>query len=765
MRFTLGHIAFAFVLFTFNWLCNCNFSRAQVDVQSGDNIAATTAQQRLNSWEQHVAMKEASPFKQIQWKRLGPRKQGGRIEAIACPPGVSSTMYVGVGSGGVWKTDNNGITWRPIFEDQATNAIGDIAVAVSDPNVVWVATGEVLMTPRSSEPGLGVFRSTDAGQTWTHVGLADTHHIGKIRVADDDANVAYVAAIGHLSTKNEERGVFKTNDGGQTWEKVLYLGDETGAIDLVLDPRDSNVVYATTWKRALIGAEHYGRTSGIHKSVDGGKTWQRLSNGLPDGPEVGRIAIDIARSSPDMIYALVDHKSGDALYRSQDAGNSWNKVNQQPVRASWDWCEIQVSPDDKEEIYSIGQTSYVSNDGGKTFREIAGKIVRLQPHLSRVLHLDTHSMWIDPMNTDHVVFGNDGGLFVSYDRAQNWLHLNNLPIAEVYATTYDLEEPYNVYIGTQDNAALFGPSDHDPADGTNDEWTQIYIDRWGGGDSYFTYRDEEDDDLFYYESQYGGMRRLRMSTGKSVSIRPQDLPSEARLRFAWMTPFFPSKHKPGRFYVGANRVFRSENKGDSWQAISGDLTKEGPDSPGLLYRAITAMAESPLQSGLLVAGTDNGNICLTLDDGDSWQKIDSDLPDLDVTRVTFSNYDSKTIYVTLSGMRYDDFTPYVFRSDDRGETWQSISKGLPLEPVNVIREHPRHEGVLLVGTDLGVYMSINGGQSWDSLRANLPTVAIHDLFVHPREGELVVGTHGLSVFKAELSILNTALSEKDDRDR
>ena len=724
--------------------------------------APTSAKARVESWELHQRLEKTSPFKKLAWESVGPRKQGGRIEAIAVPPadapGQKNTIYVGVGSGGVWKTVNNGTTWQPIFQDEAAAAIGDVAVAKSNPNHVWVGTGEVLMTPRSTIPGIGVFKSTDAGETWSNMGLHDTHHIARVCIDPSDEQTVYVAAMGHLATTNEERGVFKTSDGGETWEKVLYLDEFTSAIDLVISPGDSRTLYATTWRRALFGANHYGATSGIYKSADGGANWQRLEGGLPSGENVGRIAIDVASSNQKVVYALVDDQRGDALYRSSDSGKSWSKVNEQPVRASWDWCEIRVSPDNENEVYNIGQNSFVSRDGGKTFSKIGGTIARVQPHKSRVLHLDTHSMWIDPENTDRVIFGNDGGLYMSYDRCENWLHLNNLPIAEVYAATYDMEQPFNIYIGTQDNAALFGPNTHRPEDGSLDEWTQIYIDPWGGGDAYFTYRDPNDADTIYYESQYGGLRRQSVSEDRSKSIRPQQQGDEP-LRFAWMTPYFPSRYESKHLYVGAQQVFKSENRGDAWRVISPDLTK-GPDSPNLLYRAVTALAESPHAKGTLLAGTDNGNLWLTHDDGASWKQLDNKLPDLQISRIEFSSHDPQRFFVTMTGMRYDNFEPFVFRSDDGGTSWHDISVGLPLEPIHVIREDPKTRDLLYLGTDLGIYVSTDGGKEWNSLCNNLPTVAVHDLFVHPRDYSLVAGTHGLGVFVMDSGEVQT-FAEKE----
>lgn len=714
--------------------------------------SATSADDRVKSWRQHVDMRENSPFHALRWKPIGPRMQGGRIEAIAVPENDTSTMYVGVGSGSLWKTVNNGLSWFPIFEQQSAGAIGDVAVSRSNPKTVWVGTGEVLLA-RSALPGMGVFKSTDAGRTWTNMGLKDTQHIARVLIHPVDSNTVYVAAIGHQNSPNEERGVFRTNDGGKTWSKVLYINDHTAAIDLVMHPVDHNTLYASMWHRAREGQKHSGSESGVYITTDGGSTWKRLSGGLPSGDNVGRIALDIAPSKPNVIYALADEGRVDGFYRSTDSGQTWVKTYDK-LQARWDWCEIRVSPDDPNQVYSIGQNSFVTKDGGSTFTKITGTILHLLPHGADVIHLDTHAMWINPKDPDHLIFGTDGGNFVTHDRCNTWLHLNNLPIAECYAVTHDMATPYNVYIGTQDNAALFGPSTHRPADGKPDEWQHVYLDRWGGGDSYYTYRDPTDSNTIYYEHQLGAMRRKDMTTGQTKDIQPR-IEGE-RLRFAWMTPFFPSIHAGETLYCGANRVFKSTNRGEKWKPISDDLVT-GDAIPNVRYRAITTLAESPLKPGLLFAGTDNANLAMTENDGATWHRIDANLPKRAFTRVFASPHDVNRVLISQSGAGIDDYSPYVFRSDDLGKTWTSISDGLPLEPVNVVYEDPRVPNLFYVGTDMGVYASVDGGKTWVSLCGNLPTASVYDLFVHPRDNELVIGTHGRSCFLLDPStIQNTA---------
>ena len=723
-------------------------------IQEPQNTA-TSAADRIASWKQHEQMRTESPFGDLKWELIGPTLQGGRIEAIAPDPKRPATMYVGVGSGSLWKTVNNGLTWKPIFEQQSSGAIGDVAVAPSDSNTIWVGTGEVLLA-RSGLPGMGVFKSTDAGKTWKNMGLEDTQHIGRVLVHPTDRNTVYVAAIGHQNSPNEQRCVFKTTDGGATWKKVLYINDHTAAIDLVFDPKDANTLYASMWQRAREGQNHSGAESGIYKTTDGGKAWKRLAGGLPSGQNVGRIAVHVAPSNPKIVYALADEGRKDGFYRSNDAGATWKKTFD-GLQARWDWCELRVSPDDENEVYSIGQNSFVTKDGGQTFTKITGTIMHLLPHGADVIHLDTHAMWINPADTDHVIFGTDGGLFVTNDRCRTWLHLNNMPLAEGYAITHDNAKPYNVYVGTQDNAALFGPSTHRPKAGQPDEWQHVYLDPWGGGDSYFTYRDPTDPNTIYYEHQLGAMRRKDMTTGKTRNIQPR-LRGE-RLRFAWMTPFFPSKHDGKTIYCGANRVFKSTNRGDDWTPISDNLVSDAAVK-NIRYRAITSLAESPLKQGVLFAGTDNADLHVTTDDGKTWKSVNDGLPKRVITRVATSPHNAYRVFVSQTGSGIDDYRPYVFRSDDLGKTWKSISNGLPLEPINVVYEDPTTENLIYVGTDMGVYASVDGGENWSSLCSNLPTTSVYDLFVHPDKRELVVGTHGRSCYLVNATSIQDARPRK-----
>jgi len=768
----MRYVAIAVLGLAGAWLSLTPLAAVQVEApphRIGGSGTATDAATRMLAWEQHQRMEGDSPFAELEWRAVGPQKQGGRIESIAVPPGESTTFYVGVGSGNLWKTVNNGTTWTPIFEKESTFTIGDVAVSESDPDVVWVGTGEVLRA-RSSYDGTGVFRALDGGESWEHKGLSDTHHIGQVLIHPRDPEVVYVAAIGHLYSFNQERGLFKTRDGGNSWEKILYINDRVGVVDLVMDPSDPNTIYATAWERTRRAWGHTasGEGSGIYKTTDGGDSWEQLTNGFPTGPGVGRIALDIAPSNPDVVYALLDNHSpdpattseeggrrrvGGEVYRSEDAGTTWKKVNEGPVPAGYDFCIIKVAPDNEDVVYLPGQRFMASEDGGRSYRQIQGTLVHLLPHGSRVLHLDQHELWINPTDGDHMILGNDGGLHVSYDRGESWLHLNNLPIGEFYAVSVDMETPYQIFGGTQDDAALWGPSDHVVEWDVTDPWEHVYLDRWGGGDSYFTYPDPTDPNVIYYEHQFGDLRRKDMATGLAPGIRPVAEEGEKPLRNNWMTPFIISRYDPRTLYYAANKLFKSQDRGESWMAISPDLTSQPPSQGNVPFGTLTSLSESPIQEGLLYTGGDDGFIHVTRDDGTTWSRTDAGLPKLWVSRVEASGHSLGTVYVSMTGYREDDFSAYLFASDDFGESWTSLSSHLPMESVNVVREDPAHPDILYVGTDLGVYVSLDRGLSWHSLSANLPTTPVHDLVVHPRDGEIVIGTHGRSVWVADLSAI------------
>jgi photosystem II stability/assembly factor-like uncharacterized protein len=746
---------------------------------------ATDAAARLQSWQQHVRMERQSPFRDLQWRAIGPKQAGARVEAIAVPPGAHGTIYVGIGSGNLWKTVNNGVTWTPIFEHQSTFTIGDVAVSASDPDIVWVGTGET--QPRHSGysyAGTGVFKSTDAGASWQHMGLPETHHIGKVVIDPNDPDVVHVAAIGHFWSPNPERGIFRTTDGGASWEQTLFIDEHTGAVEMAIDPADSEILYAATWQAVAGTADEGGPGSRIYKSTDRGRTWRVLANGLPGG-SLGRIGLDVAPSNPDVVYAYIDNRNppptaavesqgergagagddadrdfiGGEIYRSEDKGESWAKVNEDDTYPffgiyGWKFTDVRVSPDDEDEIFALGNRAYHSVDGGKTFEQIGETIMRLHDTRGLVMHLDHHEIWIDPLNPDRILLGNDGGLYQSWDRGLTWLHHNNIPAAEFYSISVDLDVPYNVFGGTQDNAALYGPSDADADDHQPDPWENVYLDRWTGGDSFDTLRDPTDPDFVYYEHQHGAMLRMDI-TGSDVqsggdsteSIRPRAAQGEPPWRFSWYTPIIISHHDPHTLIVGANHVLRSENRGIDWETMSPGLSDPADGMRGVVpFGTITMLSESRLLPGVLYAGTEGGSIWLTTSDGDSWERVSDGLPHKWVSRVVASTHSLPRVYASFTGYREDDFSAYLFVSEDFGVSWASISDGLPMESINVVAEDPTHENILYVGTDLGVYVSLDRGGTWLSLSATLPTTPVHDLEAHPRDPEIVIGTHGRSVW-------------------
>jgi len=748
-----------FIMFTL-WMIGSIFSFS-FTIQSN----ASSPAERQRSWAQHQQLKLKSPFKDLKWRAVGPELQGGRIEAIACLPAEPFTIYVGVGAGNLWKTVNNGTTWEPVFENESTFSIGSVAIAPSDPDIVWVGTGEILMA-RSSFAGTGVFKSTDAGETWTNVGLPDSHHIPRVLIDPQDPDIVYVAALGHNYGYNQERGLFKTTDGGKTWQKVLYISENIGIIEVVMDPENNQTLYAASWERDRKAWNNIitGAGSGVYKTTNGGRNWQRLTNGLPTGKHIGRFGLAISPSNPDIVYALVDNhtprEKGNRryrgeVYRSENKGETWRKTHEGevPTGIGYDFCLVRVAPDNEDEIFICGNKLLRSRDGGKTFDPTGETIAHLLPHDIRVMHLDMHELWIDPKNPDRLLLGNDGGVYCSYDRSDTWLHLNNLPIGEFYAISVDMAEPYHIYGGTQDDAALFGPSTHNLADrltkyGVDDPWQHIYLDRWGGGDSYFTELDPTDPNTIYYEHQFGEFRRKNMQTGETKSIKPRAKEGEPPLRRNWMTPFIISFYNPRAIYYGAHKVFKSLDRGDSWTCISPDLsTNPGPEKQGNVpFGTITSLSESVLKPGLLYAGTDDGNIQITQDDGKHWTLIKAGIPAKWVSRIVASRHEPGTVYVSLTGYREDDFEKYLYISQDFGKAWRSIAGDLPAESINVVREDPHDKNILYVGTDLGAYVSLNQGQNWFSLCNHLPTTPVHDIAIHPRENEMVIGTHGRSCF-------------------
>ena len=708
---------------------------------------ATPPEVRMKAWDHHVKLRESSMFKDVEWMAVGPRIQGGKIESIWSVKKRKSTLYVGSGSGNLWKSLNNGTTWKPIFESESTSSISVVTVSDKDPNLVWVGTGEPHMA-RSSIAGTGVFKSTDAGGSWQNMGLNDTHHIGRVIIDPENDDVVYVAALGHQYSYNKQRGVFKTSDGGKTWKKILYISEKVGVVEVALDPSDNKTLYAVAWERDRKAWNNVvaGPGSGLYKSIDAGETWKLLTKGLPTGEKVGRMGITIAPSNPNVLYLICDHRGvGGEVYRSDNKGESWRKTHEGNVKTGigYDFCLIRVMPDNEDEIFIVGFNLLYSPDAGKTQTIISERTVPMLSYKARraTPHCDNHDMFIDPDDPDRVMLGTDGGLYISHDRAKTWLHVNTLPIAEFYAISVDAREPYKIWGGTQDNGILGGEAKPMVLGEEHWEWDH-------GGDNYVTLIDPNDLDTMYLEGMFGSMARKNLKTGESRGIRPGPAPEGKKLRFNWMTPFILSHYDSKTLYAGANMLFKSENRGDQWKCISPDLSSDpGPDRQGdVPFGTITDISESALKKGLLYAGTDDGQVHVTRDDGATWTKINNGLPNRWVSRVVASKYDEGTAFVSLTGYREDDFEAYLYMSTDFGETWKSIVNNMPSESINVIREDPTDQDILYVGTELGAYCSIDKGKTWHSLCKTLPTCPVHDLALHAGTGDLVAGTHGRSVF-------------------
>lgn len=712
---------------------------------------------RLAAWEQHLKFEAASPFAEMEWRALGPKNCGGRIEGIDSPAGSPSTIYAGVGSGGVWKSVNGGLSWKHVFAKESTFAVGDVTVDPSDGETVWVGTGEAHLGGKSYD-GTGVFKSADGGSTWQNMGLVDSARIGKVIVHPTSSDAVYVAAIGRSREAGGERGVYKSEDGGKTWARTLFAGEQVAIIDLVMDPYDPERLWAAAWDRAGAGR------SGVYRTVDGGGNWERLGGGLLDGKDVGRVAIAAAASEAGVVYALmVDHSPpgdgrydvGGALFRSSDGGDTWARTSSSYVDTyiGWDFCDVMVSPDDAEQVYVCGMRLMVSGDGGKSFARGGEQVFRLLDHPGKGMHLDMHDLWIDPANPDRVLLGTDGGLYVSMDRAQSWLHLNNLPIAEFYTVYLDDAQPFRIWGGTQDNASLVAPSTAALVDQLSDEWRYVFLDRWDGGDGFATFPDPSGDGTEYYEHQNGDMRRkrpgapVRWQRDSGRAITPRAEKDDPAYRFSWNTPLFPSSHTEGVLYCATQFAMRSSNRGDTWERISDDLTGG--------HGAITSLSESAIDAKRLIAGAGRARISFTENGGENWRAAGDGLPSVPLRNVQASRHDAEHVFVCLSNANTGDRRAYLYESKDFGRSWNSLADTLPAEPVNVIIEDPTAPNILYLGTDLGVYVSINSGANWMSLCHGLPTAPVDDMAVHEKEPTLVIVTHGLSAFALDVTPIRT----------
>ncbi|MEK6688221.1 MAG: hypothetical protein AABZ01_07165, partial [Gemmatimonadota bacterium] len=757
----------------------------------------------------------------LKWRNIGPANMMGRVSDVEGLPSPSRTFYVASAAGGVWKTSNAGTTFKLVFGFERVIATGDLAIAPSDSNVFYLGTGEE-DSRNSISPGGGIYQSTDAGATWKFVGLKETQAIGRIVVHPTDPKTAWVAALGAIWNTNPERGIYKTTDGGDTWRLVKFVSAKAGFVDLAIDPRNPNVLWATSWERQR--GPYYlqsgGPGSGLWKSTDGGETWTAVrGGGLPEST-LGRIGIAIAHSNPEVMYLMVEADTlpnpkpmkdsaaqtrPSGLYRSADGGKTWEKRATQNTRPFY-YSQVRVDPRDADRVYWSSTPVNFSEDGGKTVRTA-----------TQGLHVDHHAMWIDPNDPNHFVVGNDGGIGVTFDRGGNFFFPNTFTLGQPYNVSYDFAIPYNVCGGFQDNGSWCGPSRRRQGAISNEHWFNV-----SGGDGFGTQQDPTDPNIIYSTSQGGNMGRLDYRTGQRTGLqKPSWRPSyqaimdsidrvrgdttmtlspanrrlvvELRqqatrdsaalvLRWNWNSPFFLSPHNSNTMYLGANRVMKSTRRGDEMYPISPDLTGQDsvkiristrttggitPDATGAeTYATIVALNESPMRPGLLYAGTDDGKVWVTRNDGGSWEDLTGRFPGVPpltyVSRIEPSHFDSARVYVTFDGHRAGDFTPYVYASSDFGKTWRSISANLPTggpDFAHVIREDTRNQNLLFVGTDVGAYVSLDRGGSWQRFMTELPTVPVHDLQIHPRDREMIAATHGRSFWIVDIAPLQDLTPE------
>ncbi len=821
-------------------------------------VTPTPAAARLQSMAQRKNLLNDSLLNSSSFRNIGPSIMSGRVVDIEANPEDPTEFYVAYATGGLWHTVNNGQSFTPIMDNLDILFLGDIAINwKSNPRMIWAGTGEA-NSSRSSYAGTGVYLSKDNGKNWQHLGLAESHHIGDIKLHPTDPNTAWVAVLGHLYSPNEERGVYKTSDGGANWQRTLFVNNQTGCIDLAMHPADPTTLYAAMWQRNREAwkFEESGPASGIYKSVDGGTTWNKISgagSGFMEGDKIGRIGLTAFPGNANLIYAVVDNNTplpgkketqdsvytkelfktisttdfanlnssrldsflrknrfprqhsassikkavaegkltpsalwdwldsddgfqntgiaGCEVYVSKDGGAHWKKANEKPISIfntyGYYFAKIYTSHTNPDKVFILGFTAQVSTNGGKSFTTIDKENV----------HADHHALWVNPKKDSHLINGNDGGVNLTYDDGKNWFKANTPSVGQYYYVTTDDARPYNVYGGLQDNGSWWGPSTHRESIGWTDDGQYAYR-MINGGDGMQAQVDKRDNTTVYSGSQFGFYARYnREKRGGGKMIRPQHELGEKPLRFNWQTPILLSRHQPDIFYYASNRLYRSMNKGDTLIAMSADLTGGGIKG-NVPYGTLTTIDESPIRFGLLYTGSDDGRIYRSTDGGYTWNAIHQqvaatpkkkgtftpaaglDTKNLWVSRVVASQHAENRVYVTLNGYRHDHFNPYVYVSEDGGNTWKDISGNLPLEPVNVVREDPVNPSILYVGTDGGVYVSKDGGKTYKAWHSGLPlSVPIHDIAIQQRENEIVLGTHGRSLYVGKLNKIQQAASK------
>ena len=701
--------------------------------------------------EEATAM-SATTFSGLELRSIGPAINSGRVIDFAVDPHAERVIYVGTASGGLWKTVNAGITWEPVFDHEGSYSIGCVALDPANPNVVWVGTGEN-NSQRSVAFGDGVYKSLDGGENWENVGLKESEHIGMIAVDPRNSDVVYVAAQGPLWRSGGDRGLYKTTDGGTTWERVLFVSDDTGINEVHLDPRNPDVLYASAYQRrrhvwTLVNG---GPESAIYKSTDAGGTWRKITEGLPD-VDMGKIGLAVSPANPDVLYAIIEAQRDEGgVFRSIDRGETWSKRSDYVSSSPQYYNELVPDPGNPDRVYSLDTWLMVSLDGGKTFQRAGEKRK----------HVDNHAMWIDPENTEHFLVGCDGGVYESFDRGANYRFFENLPITQFYRVSVDNSKPfYYVYGGTQDNNSMGGPSRTLNSSGISNEDWFITV----GGDGYESQVDPTNPNIVYAQWQYGGLVRYDRVSGEQIDIQPQEAPGQPADRWNWDSPLMISPHSPTRLYFASQRLYRSDDRGDSWTAVSPDLTRQldrdqlpvfgkiqsidavAKNQSTSNYGNIVSLSESPLVEGLIYVGTDDGLIQVTEDGGANWRRIDgvAGVPqNTYVSRLEASVHDADTVYAAFNNKKQGDFSPYVFVSRDRGATWNSISGDLPEREIvySLAQDHQKPE-LLFAGTEFGLYFTVDEGTNWIRLKGGLPTIQVRDLDIQRTENDLVLATFG-----------------------
>ncbi len=729
---------------------------------------SSEAKTRLSQFEKYQAARAKSPFKDLKWTAVGPMRPSGRMVDVEVHPSQPEVVYAAAAQGGVWKSTDDGANWTGIFEDYPTASIGDLAIAPSNPKIVWIGTGEANIF-RSSMAGIGIFKSVDAGLHFTYMGLGDTQHIARILVHPTNPDIIYVASPGHEYTFNPERGIYKTTDGGKTWQKIFYKDERTGVIDLAMDPGNPEILYASTAERMRYRWNDPKPTpqTGLFKTVDGGKSWTALTNGLPDFSkgDSERIGISVSMTNPNIVYALIDRildsRDGAYLYRSEDKGATWKLVEgNDRIRSiypgyGWVFGQVRVDPNNPDVVYVMGMNYLRSKDGGKTWENLKGS------------HVDYHGMWINPKDSNHILVVNDGGIMISHDGLASFKRPLNIPIGHLFTIAAGATQgKFWAYSNIQDTGGWRGEIDMTAGRDmiTWKEWES------GPGDEAGRHAvNPSNPDIVYFVTRYGGGPYMMDFSKAATSQAQGQAPAGGRggragqttiapnfgsekKRSQWVSPIVVSPHDPNRVLYGAQFLFVTDDQGKNWRKISPDLTNYDPQKQGnIAYSTIWSISESPLKKGLIYAGTDDGNLLVTRDEGAQWEKITTGLPpERFIASIEASRFAEGTVYVVVNGKRQNDFKTYLYKSTDYGKTWTNIATSVPGGIANVVKEDPTNRNILYLGTDAGVFVTINGGRKWSVLGSNLPTCYVFDFAIQPAENVAVIGTHGRSAFIVDL---------------